>query len=206
MRTLTGEICLTQYQHQHGRAYNDYHARIEEAIKSDPNTFFGYVDLKKKCVGYPSVMPFEGCLASGPKKSVICLWNLYNEHIPMISGWLLILDQNKCRMTRLLTRFNSLLTRSRAFCRMSTRISAPMAYHRSFWRTVHLLSQNHYLFFSTGLWQRAFYPTGGRFNTLLRNSRKVGVTTLKTIKAWPYYLQLRSDTNCWFIEECTWRI
>jgi hypothetical protein len=35
-------------QQQHGRAYNDYRAKIEEAIKSDPKTFFGYVDLKKK--------------------------------------------------------------------------------------------------------------------------------------------------------------
>jgi hypothetical protein len=30
----------------------------EGAIKSDPNTFFGYVDLKKNDVGYPSVMHF----------------------------------------------------------------------------------------------------------------------------------------------------
>jgi hypothetical protein len=42
--------------------YGDYC----EAIKSDPRTFFGYVDLKKKHVGYPSVMHFEGRLASGP--------------------------------------------------------------------------------------------------------------------------------------------
>jgi hypothetical protein len=39
--------------------------------------FFGYVDLKKKGVGYPSVMPFEGCLASGPEK--IC--DLFVEFI-----------------------------------------------------------------------------------------------------------------------------
>jgi hypothetical protein len=31
----------------HGRAYDDYHVGIEEAIKSDRKTFFGYVDLKK---------------------------------------------------------------------------------------------------------------------------------------------------------------
>jgi hypothetical protein len=29
-----------EYQHQHGRAYDDYRAKIEEAIKSDPKTFF----------------------------------------------------------------------------------------------------------------------------------------------------------------------
>jgi hypothetical protein len=51
-----------EYQQQHGRAYDDYRAKIEEAIKSDPKTFFGYVDLKKKRVGYPSVMHFEGNL------------------------------------------------------------------------------------------------------------------------------------------------
>jgi hypothetical protein len=58
--------------------------------------------------------------------------------------------------------------------------SGPMAYHRSFLRTVHLVLQNHYHFFLTGIWQRAFFQTGGRFHTLLRYPRKVGVTTLKT--------------------------
>jgi hypothetical protein len=48
------------------------------------------------------------------------------------------------------------------------------SHNRSFLRTVHLLSQNHYLFFVTGLCQRAFFPTGGRFHTLLRYSRNVG--------------------------------
>jgi hypothetical protein len=42
---------------------------------------------------------------------------------------------------------------------------------------MHLLSQNLYLFFLPGLWQRALFPTGGRFHTLLRYSRKVGVIT-----------------------------
>jgi hypothetical protein len=49
---LTGEICLTQ------RAYDDYRA-------SDPKTFFGHVGLKKKRVGYSSVMHFEDRLAPG---------------------------------------------------------------------------------------------------------------------------------------------
>jgi hypothetical protein len=39
--------------------------------------FFGYVNLKKKRVGYPPVMHFEGCLASGPDD--IC--NLFAEFI-----------------------------------------------------------------------------------------------------------------------------
>jgi hypothetical protein len=46
-------------------------------IKSDPKTFFGYVDLKKKRVGYPSVMHFERRMASGPEK--IC--DLFAEYI-----------------------------------------------------------------------------------------------------------------------------
>jgi hypothetical protein len=53
MRTLTGEICLTQ------RAYDDYRA-------SDPKTFFGHVGLKQSALAtYQSVMHFEDRLASG---------------------------------------------------------------------------------------------------------------------------------------------
>jgi hypothetical protein len=55
-----------EYQLMYGRVYDDYHVGIEEAIKSDPKTFFCYVDLKKKRVGYPWVMHFEGSFASGP--------------------------------------------------------------------------------------------------------------------------------------------
>jgi hypothetical protein len=43
----------------HGQAYDDYRVEIEEAIKSDPKIFFGYVNLKRKRVGYPLVMHFE---------------------------------------------------------------------------------------------------------------------------------------------------
>jgi hypothetical protein len=62
----------------HGRAYDDYRVGIEEAIKSNIRAFFGYVDLKKKRVGYPSVMHFEGRLASGPYD--IC--NIFADFIP----------------------------------------------------------------------------------------------------------------------------
>jgi hypothetical protein len=62
----------------HGKACDDYRVGIEEAIKCDPKTFFGYVDLKTKCVGYRSVMHFEGCLAAGPDD--IC--NLFADFIP----------------------------------------------------------------------------------------------------------------------------
>jgi hypothetical protein len=98
-----------------GRAYDDYRARIKEVIKNDTKTFFGYADLKKKRVGYPLVMHFEGRLASGPRKSVICLRNLYNEHIPIMSGYLLIVAQNTCRMIHLLAHFNSLQMRIERF-------------------------------------------------------------------------------------------
>jgi hypothetical protein len=144
-------------------------------------------------VGYPSVMQFEYRLASGPEE--IC--DLFAEFSYTTNTY-------RWCMTHLLARFNSLQMRSKAFCSTwkSTRVPA---YHRSFWRTVHLLSQN---FFLTGLWQWAFFQTGGRFHELLRHSRKVGVTTLKTIVVWQYYLQFQSDLNCWFIDECitTWRI
>jgi hypothetical protein len=59
-----------EYQLLHGRAYDDYRVGIEEA------TFFLYVDLKKR-VGYPSIMHFEGRLASGPDD--IC--NLFADFI-----------------------------------------------------------------------------------------------------------------------------
>jgi translation elongation factor P/translation initiation factor 5A len=41
-----------EYQFMHGRAYDDYRVEIEEAIKSDPKSIFGYMDLKKKRIGY----------------------------------------------------------------------------------------------------------------------------------------------------------
>jgi hypothetical protein len=74
-RTLTKGICLTRQQH--GRAYDDYRARFKKAIKSDSKTFFGYEDLKKKCVCYPSVLHFEGRMAYGPEK----FFDLFAEFI-----------------------------------------------------------------------------------------------------------------------------
>jgi hypothetical protein len=62
-----------EYQQQHDRAYDDYRARIGEAIKCDPKAF----DLKKKRVDYPSVMHFESRLASGSEE--IC--DLFAEFI-----------------------------------------------------------------------------------------------------------------------------
>jgi hypothetical protein len=74
---MGGKFITEEYQLKHGRAYDDYHVRIEKSIKSHPNTFLGYVDLKKKRAGYPSIMHFEGCLASGPDD--IC--NLFADFI-----------------------------------------------------------------------------------------------------------------------------
>jgi hypothetical protein len=68
---------LSQSEQHHGRAYDDYRAKIEKAINSDLKTFFGYVDLKQKRLGYPSVMHFEGRLTSGPEE--IC--DLFAEFI-----------------------------------------------------------------------------------------------------------------------------
>jgi hypothetical protein len=55
----------TKYQEHHGRVNDDNRIGIEICIKNDPRIFFGYVDLKKKRVGYPSVMSFEDRSASG---------------------------------------------------------------------------------------------------------------------------------------------
>jgi hypothetical protein len=43
---LRGEFLALreEYQLMHGRAYDDYRVGIEEAIKNDPKTFFGYVE------------------------------------------------------------------------------------------------------------------------------------------------------------------
>jgi hypothetical protein len=67
--------------------------------------FFGYVDLKKKRI-------------------LKVVWSLASR----MSGFLLILAQNTCRMTHLLARFSSLQMRLRAFCRiwMSIRVPAPV--------------------------------------------------------------------------------
>jgi hypothetical protein len=60
------------YQERRGLVYDNYRIGIEEEIKTDPKSFFfGYVDLKKKRVGYPSVMSFED--QSGSVSQEICV-------------------------------------------------------------------------------------------------------------------------------------
>jgi hypothetical protein len=56
------------YQKRQRLTYDDYRIGIEEEIKTDPRIFFWQVDLKKKRVGYPSVMNFEGQSGSGSQK------------------------------------------------------------------------------------------------------------------------------------------
>jgi hypothetical protein len=58
------------YQERHGLAYDDYRISIEEEIKTDPESFARYADLKKKRVGHPSVINFEG--QSGTGSQEIC--------------------------------------------------------------------------------------------------------------------------------------
>jgi hypothetical protein len=75
--------------------------KAEEAIKSDPKAFFGYVDLKKKRV---LMVVWHLALTT----SSIFLLVLYNEHIMMMYGCLLIQDQISCRTTHFLMLFSSL--------------------------------------------------------------------------------------------------
>jgi hypothetical protein len=88
-----------------GRAYVNYRVGIENAIKSYPKTFFGYVNLKKKRVGYLVLMT-----------SAIFFLILYNEHNLMMHGCLLIPDLISCRITHLLVLFSSLWMRYRVSC------------------------------------------------------------------------------------------
>jgi hypothetical protein len=55
------------YQERRGFAYDDYRIGIEEEIKT-LRVFFRYVDLKKKRVGYPSVMNFESHSGTGSQE------------------------------------------------------------------------------------------------------------------------------------------
>jgi hypothetical protein len=119
-----------EYQQQHGRAYDDHRASIEDTIKSDPKTFFGYVNLKKKRVGDPSVMHFEGRLASGPED--ICdlfaefIQRTYTDDVWVRSG-------PGPEHVPKDPPFGALqFTSDEVESKVSTRVLAPIAYHRSF--------------------------------------------------------------------------
>jgi hypothetical protein len=57
-------VNTSEYQYVFNIEYDDYRIDIEGSIKTDPKTFFNYVNLKKNCVGFPSVMNFENKTAS----------------------------------------------------------------------------------------------------------------------------------------------
>jgi hypothetical protein len=87
---------------------DDYLVGIEEVIKRDPKTFCGYVDLKKKRVGYPSVMLSNVVWHVVLMTSAIFLLILYNEHMLMMFGCLLIPNQISCKIIHLSVLFSSL--------------------------------------------------------------------------------------------------
>jgi hypothetical protein len=49
----------SQYQLAFYSAYDDYRMEIEGSIKTNPNIYFSYVNLKKYRVGFPAAMIFE---------------------------------------------------------------------------------------------------------------------------------------------------
>lgn len=54
----------SEYQLVFHSEYDDFRKGVEDSIKSDPKTFFQYVNLKKNRIGFPSVMIFENKTAS----------------------------------------------------------------------------------------------------------------------------------------------
>jgi hypothetical protein len=137
-----------EYQQQHGRAYDDYRARIERGDQERSEDLFGCVDLKKKCVGYPSVMHFEGRLASGPEE--ICdlfakfIQRTYTDDVwvPSDTGLEHVPDDPPFGALQ----FTSDKVESVLQDLDVNKGSGPDG----------IPSQNHYHFFFTGLWQ----PTG----------------------------------------------
>jgi hypothetical protein len=112
--TVNANTC--EHQLMHGRAWDNYRVGIEEAIKSEPKTFFGYVDLKKKRVCYSSAIHFKDHLASGPDDICILLADFiqrtYADDVWVPSAP----DQVSCSMTHLLVLFSSLSIKYRVFC------------------------------------------------------------------------------------------
>jgi hypothetical protein len=115
MRTLARGINFTQ-------------RRVSANARSgDPKTIFGYVDLKKKRVGYPLVMHFEGRLASGPDHD-IC--NVFADvYVPFDPRPGIVQDDP------LFAALHFTVDECyRVFCWgwMSAKVRAPMAYRLSF--------------------------------------------------------------------------
>jgi hypothetical protein len=107
---------------------------ISNSIVLHTMTFFGYVDLKRKRVGYPSVMNFEGRLASDPVE--ICdlfvefIQRTYTDDfwVPSDPGPEHVLDDSPFGALQ----FTSDEVESVSQDLDVNKGSAPMAYHRSF--------------------------------------------------------------------------
>jgi hypothetical protein len=82
-----------EYQLMHGRVYDNYRVGIQASIKSNLNTFYGYLDLnfEEEACWLPVGYAFRRSFGIRP------LLILNNEHMLMMYGCLLILDQISCR-------------------------------------------------------------------------------------------------------------
>jgi hypothetical protein len=87
-------VLRTKYQEHLRRSYDDYRIGIKEAFKTDPKSFFEYVELKKKRVDNPSVMSFVDQPASGSQDICDILRNLSSERMWMTHGFC----QVQCRI------------------------------------------------------------------------------------------------------------
>jgi hypothetical protein len=115
--------------------------------------FFGYVDLKKRTLTTHQLCILNVIWYLAPRKSVIqlCLgacWSWPRTRARWPTFW--------CTSDEFENVLQDLYV---------NKGSGSDGIPPIFWRTVHLLS--HYLFFLKSRWQRAFFPTGGRFQKLL---------------------------------------
>jgi hypothetical protein len=107
---------------------------ISNRMVGQAMTFFGYVDLKKKRVGYPSVKNFEGRLASDPVEicdlfvKFIQRTYTYDDWVPSDPGPEHVPDGSPFGALQ----FTSDEVKSVLQDLDVNKGSAPMAYHRSF--------------------------------------------------------------------------
>jgi Reverse transcriptase (RNA-dependent DNA polymerase) len=59
-----------EFKRMHDLLYDSYIEHIENRIKNDPSAFFGFIDQKKKNVGFPSAMKYKNEVSSSP--STLC--------------------------------------------------------------------------------------------------------------------------------------
>jgi hypothetical protein len=172
---LTGEICFTQ-RGVSAAAWLRIRLLPRKHRGGDQDRLeylFGICRFKEKARWLPISYAFWRSFGIWPRGNLCSVCRIYSKNI--YQWWLGAFWSWLSEHVPDDSPFGTLQMRSKAFCRiwMSTRVPASMAYHRSFWITVHLLSQNYYIFFFIGLWQRTFFPSGEKFHTLLRYSKKV---------------------------------